>query len=68
MIVAESSLSRDRLWEGAACMREAVVAEGGAKCGEDVVVPGPAYRRSSGGPRPHLSDVGNRFGLFRTRG
>jgi glycolate oxidase len=39
MIVAESASTRNRLWEARRCMREAVVAEGGAKCGEDVVVP-----------------------------
>jgi glycolate oxidase len=39
MITAESASTRDRLWEARRCIREAVVAEGRVKCGEDVVVP-----------------------------
>ncbi|MBN2224116.1 MAG: FAD-binding protein [Deltaproteobacteria bacterium] len=58
MIVAESSVTRDRLWEGRRCMREAVVAEGGAKCGEDVVVPRAAIPAFVGRAKEHLADVG----------
>ncbi len=58
MIVADSASTRDRLWEGRRCMREAVVAEGGAKCGEDVVVPRAAIPAFVGRAKAHLSDVG----------
>jgi glycolate oxidase len=58
MIVAESTSTRDRLWEGRRCMREAVVAEGGAKCGEDVVVPRAAIPAFVGRAKAHLSEVG----------
>jgi len=58
MIVADSATTRDRLWEGRRCMREAVVAEGGAKCGEDVVVPRAVIPALVGRAKAHLSDVG----------
>jgi glycolate oxidase len=58
MIVAESASTRDRLWEGRRCMREAVVAEGGAKCGEDVVVPRAAIPAFVGRAKEHLDGVG----------
>jgi glycolate oxidase len=58
MIVAESSATRDRMWEGRRCMREAVIAEGGAKCGEDVVVPRAAIPAFVGRAKQHLAQVG----------
>ncbi len=58
MIVAESSATRDRMWEGRRCMREAVIAEGGAKCGEDVVVPRAAIPAFVERAKRHLAQVG----------
>ena len=58
MIVAESAATRDRLWEGRRCMREAVVAEGGAKCGEDVVVPRAAIPAFVGRAKELLTGAG----------
>ncbi len=58
MIVAESAATRDRLWEARRCMREAVVSEGGAKCGEDVVVPRAAIPAFVGSAKAHLAEVG----------
>jgi glycolate oxidase len=58
MIVAESAATRDRLWEGRRCMREAVVAEGGAKCGEDVVVPRAAIPAFVGMAKGLLTEAG----------
>jgi glycolate oxidase len=58
MIVAEGTATRDRLWEGRRCIREAVVAEGKVKCGEDVVVPRSRIPDFVQRAREHLAGVG----------
>jgi glycolate oxidase len=47
MIVAESAATRDRLWEGRRCMREAVVAEARPSAGRTWWCRVPPYRLSS---------------------
>ncbi len=58
MIVAEGATTRDRLWEGRRCIREAVVAEGKVKCGEDVVVPRSRIPDFVQRAREHLAGIG----------
>jgi glycolate oxidase len=58
MIAAESASTRDRLWEARRCIREAVVAFGRVKCGEDVVVPRARIPDFVIRAKPILSDIG----------